>query len=420
MNEPAEHAAAAVAVAVAAQLVQKRSHQVAEADMPTAARPPMERGGAEAEAEEDRKRAAEHKKQRSKNWTRAETLKLIRRRAEMEPRFARSGRKSELWEEIAESLRRESVARDAQRCRDKWEKLTASYKEVRDGLRDRQDFPFFDELDPLLSLKPQKAAAAAAAAAANFVPAETPSNFPTDDEMTEEGSPAGKRRKTVARGLSAMDLDAVRELLESLVNRQQRFFVDLLDSIERKEEIRERIRQEKEEKWRAEERAQRGLFNNAMIVLAKKLVDGDAGFCGFDAGFCGGFEEFKPKPTTGGSEQTDHDAGAAAPIVGGSGGGPKKRSKNWKRAEVLRLIKFRAEMESRFTKSTRRAALWEELAERLGAEGIKRDGKQCREKWDKLMAEFKDVSDGKRDRSESPYYAELTATVGPGRSAEAG
>lgn len=410
MNEPAEQAAAA-----ASQLVQKRSHPVAEVDMPTAALLP----GAEAEAEEDRKRAAEHKKQRSKNWTRAETLKLIRQRAEMEPRFARSGRKSELWEEIAESLRRESVARDAQRCRDKWEKLTASYKEVRDGLRDRQDFPFFDELDPLLSLKPQKAAAVAAAAAANFVAAETPSNFPTDDEMTEEGSPAGKRRKTAARGLTATDLDAVRELLESLVNRQQRFFVDLLDSIERKEEIRERIRQEKEEKWRAEERAQRGLFNNAMIVLAKKLVDGDAGFCGFDAAFCG-FEDCKPKPPTGGTEQTDPEAGAAGPIVGGSGGGPKKRSKNWKRAEVLRLIKFRAEMESRFTKSTRRAALWEELAERLGAEGIKRDGKQCREKWDKLMAEFKDVSDGKRDRSESPYYAELTATVGPGRSAEAG
>jgi adenosyl cobinamide kinase/adenosyl cobinamide phosphate guanylyltransferase len=404
MSEPAEHAAA--------QLVQKRSHQVAETVMPIAVRPPAERGGAE--AEEERKRAAEHKKQRSKNWTRAETLKLIRLRAEMEPRFARSGRKSELWEEIAESLRRESVARDAQRCRDKWEKLTASYKEVRDGQRNRQDFPFFDELDPLLSLKPQKAAAAAAAAAAavNFVSAETPSNFPTDDEMTEEGSPAGKRRKTTPRGLTATDLDAVRELLESLVNRQQRFFVDLLESIERKEEIRERIRQEKEEKWRAEERAQRCLFNNAMIVLAKKLVDGDPGFCGF--------EEFKPKPTTGGSEQTDHDAGAAALTVVGGGGGPKKRSKNWKRAEVLRLIKFRAEMESRFAKSARRAALWEELAELLGAEGIKRDGKQCREKWDKLMAEFKDVSDGKRDRSESPYYAELTATVGPGRSAEAG
>lgn len=416
MNEPDEHAAA--------QLVQKRSHPLAEVVMPISVRPLAEKCGVE--AEEERKRAAEHKKQRSKNWTRAETLKLIRLRAEMEPRFARSGRKSELWEEIAEALRRESVVRDAQRCRDKWEKLTASYKEVRDGQRDRQDFPFFDELDPVLSLKPQKAAAAAAAAAAataataaNFVSAETPSNFPTDDEMTEEGSPAGKRRKTTPRGLSATDLDAVRELLESLVSRQQRFFVDLLDSMERKEEIRERIRQEKEEKWRAEERAQRCLFNNTMIILAKKLVDGDSGFCGRDPGFCGA-EEFKPKPATGGSDQTDHDGGVIVPNVGGGGGGPKKRSKNWKRAEVLRLIKFRAEMESRFAKSARRAALWEELAELLGAEGIKRDGKQCREKWDKLMAEFKDVSDGKRDRSESPYYAELTATVGTGRSAEAG
>jgi hypothetical protein len=51
-------------------------------------------------------------------------------------------------------------------------------------------------------------------------------------------------------------------------------------------------------------------------------------------------------------------------------------------------------------------------------QGIKRDGKQCREKWDKLMAEYKDVSDGKRDQQESPYFAELTSILG--RSAEAG
>lgn len=97
---------------------------------------------------------------------------------------------------------------------------------------------------------------------------------------------------------------------------------------------------------------------------------------------------------------------------GGHQGVPKRRSKNWKRAEVLQLIKLRGEMDSRFAHSTRRAALWEELAERLVGQEIKRDGKQCREKWDKLVAEFKDVTDGKRDQRESPYYAELSAILG--------
>lgn len=94
------------------------------------------------------------------------------------------------------------------------------------------------------------------------------------------------------------------------------------------------------------------------------------------------------------------------------GGNPKKRSKNWKRAEVLRLIKFRGEMETKFMKSSRRAALWDEVAGLLAREGIRRDGKQCREKWDKLVAEYKEVVDGKRDRGESPYFAELTPIVG--------
>jgi hypothetical protein len=98
--------------------------------------------------------------------------------------------------------------------------------------------------------------------------------------------------------------------------------------------------------------------------------------------------------------------------------GPKRRSKNWKRAEVLQLIKLRGEMEGRFGKSTRHAPLWDELAELLSVQGIKRDGKQCREKWDKLMAEYKDVSGGKRDQRESPYFAELTSILG--RFSEAG
>lgn len=395
----------------------------------------------EMEMEKDKEK--HNKKGRSKNWTRQETLKLIRHRTELEPRFARTGRKSELWDEISEALKRENINRDAQQCRDKWEKLMASYKEVRDGLRQRDDNPFFDELDPLLSVK---------SATAKQKDKEAPThvnrnssgdnNFPSDDEETaEEGSPpTPKRRKAEGGYMMTAEVEAVTELLESLVSRQQQFFAELLDSMDRKEQMREQIRQEKEEKRREEERAQRSMFHNAVIVLTKRLMDGSG--CPEPLGFELGTGVKNSQQFDGGSgnggtgvglpipgsvlrhhHQFDGGGGRAAGGVGvadGSGGGgvvnvcmvPKKRSKNWKRVEVLQLIKFRAEMEARFAKSTRRAALWDELAELLGAEGIKRDGKQCREKWDKLMAEFKDVSDGKRDRSESPYFAELTSIVG--------
>lgn len=379
-------------------------------------------GEADADAEEDKKREREHKK-RSKNWTRPETLKLIRLRTDLEPRFAKSGRKTELWDEIAEALQRERITRDAQQCRDKWEKLTAGYKEVRDGVKDREDNPFYDELHPLLSGKSLKRererdkdtfGSGKEGAGRDYSKelsrelvvdgftrdidkdglyrggARGRETFKDDDDDGDEAEARApsRKKKRGPKYITVTDLAAVQSLLEAVISRQQRFFRDLLDSMERKEQLREQIRQEKEDKWRAEERAQRGIFNNAMIVLTQKLV---------------------------GDRVSAVVPGVAGPLVVGSPEGPqgpKRRSKNWKRAEVLQLIKLRGEMDSRFVKSTRRAALWEELAELLAAQGIKRDGKQCREKWDKLMAEYKDVADGKRDQGESPYFAELTAIIG--------
>ncbi|BBN03702.1 protein MpTRIHELIX12 [Marchantia polymorpha subsp. ruderalis] len=192
----------------------------------------------------------------------------------------------------------------------------------------------------------------------------------------------------------------VQSLLEAVIARQQKFFSDLLESIERKEQIREQIRQEKEDKWRAEERAQLGVFNNAMLVLTQELVGGDR---------ASNNSSVLPLALTG-SVVGSPEAGSV---------GPKRRSKNWKSSEVLQLIKLRGDMETRFAKCTKRAGLWDELAEGLAALGVKRDGKQCREKWDKLTAEYKDVVDGKRDQNESPYFAELTEILGRAAAAAA-
>lgn len=354
------------------------------------------------ETEDEKKQRQQQHKKRSKNWTRQETLRLIRLRSELEPRFARSGRKSELWDEISVALQRESICRDSQQCRDKWEKLTAGYKEVRDGIKNRQDNPFFDELQPLLSAR---GAAAKVKDGAEPAAVEVPNggDSKTDEEEghgegegegegeeeTEDGSPPGKRRCRYWTGTGTNNLDTV---LENLFDRQQKFFRDLLDSMEQREQIREQIRQEKEDRWRAEERAQRSSLSEAMIRLSRKLLQQQS-------------QEFTAHNGVGvvNIANTNNNTG---------GGNPKKRSKNWKRAEVLRLIKFRGEMETKFMKSTRRAALWDEVAGLLAREGIRRDGKQCREKWDKLVAEYKEVVDGKRDRGESPYFAELTPIVG--------
>ncbi|KAJ7295209.1 hypothetical protein O6H91_08G045200 [Diphasiastrum complanatum] len=366
------------------------------------------------ESEADGERTEREHKKRSKNWTRQETLRLIKLRTELEPRFAKSGRKTELWDEIAESMQKERISRDAQQCRDKWEKLSARYKEVRDGLKDREDNPFFDDLHPLLADKSVKRererdrfvwgkdketlgredGADAQATTAKDVEREaegdreevTGDGWEEDDEDTEIRAPARKKRKGL-KYIAVTDLAVVQSLLESVISKQQKFFRDLLEAMEKREQIREQLRQEKEEKWRAEERAQRCVFNNAMILLTQRLV-------GERMGTAGAGPATVPPSSPDGPQ------------------GPKRRSKNWKRTEVLQLIKVRGSMESRFQSSTRRTGLWEEVAELLIAEGIKRDAKQCREKWDKLIAAYKDVADGKRERGDSPYFTELTAIIG--------
>ncbi|KAG9455813.1 hypothetical protein H6P81_000321 [Aristolochia fimbriata] len=344
------------------------------------------------EAEEDKKREREHKR-RSKNWTRMETMKLIKFRTEMEQRFLRSGRKSDLWDEISEKLKREAISRDLQQCRDKWEKLTASYKEVREGAREKVDFVFFDALDPILSGKTHKIGETLV----RRVEAEENQLDSDGDEadavtMTEYDFQAKRRRSS---GIETVE--ALKELLETLIERQQRFFAEVLESIERREKIREKIRRETEEKWREEDRAQSFVFQDAMILLTKRLVAETAGSA---AARCP-------------SDSGDGVSGASPPAVTAGGGRLKKRSRNWKRWEIELLIKARRGMEARFAKSTRRGALWEEVAAALRAEGVKRDGKQCRDKWDKLVAELKDVSDGKRGREDCRHFADLIALPSP-------
>ncbi|ERN07133.1 hypothetical protein AMTRI_Chr12g273790 [Amborella trichopoda] len=357
-------------------LVKERRFPESEQDFPAIEvlplniRPPLER------EELQVKREKEHKR-RSKNWTRTETLKLISLRSEMESRFAKTGRKSELWDEIASEMRRESFCRDSQQCRDKWEKLTAGYKEARDGVKAKEEFPFFQDLDPILSLKAQRKALMAGI---------HQSTGKSDDEEEETGSPADFPTSFPVKRRKSSERETLKDFLESLISRQHRFFVELLDAMDKREKAREKQRLEREERWRAEERAHRAAFQNAMILLTKKLVT----------------EVCKATPLQKSPE--NH-----FPATFSGKNAAKKRSKNWKRAEVLKLIKARSEMASRFDRCSRRAALWSELSEKLALEGVKRDGKQCREKWDKLMAEFKDVTDGKRRKDESPYFQELLA-----------
>eukprot|EP00250_Pteridium_aquilinum_P005501 c15585_g1_i1 orf=504-1961(+) len=355
--------------------------------------------------EDGNNRKKDHKK-RSKNWSVLETLKLIKARAELDERFRSSGRKAALWDQISQVLHKADVSRDGQQCKDKWEKLTAGYKEVREGAREKEDLQFYKEIHQIFSCKQEskengfleegsvEASKAGKAELGNGHMTPNWTGVGPYASMQDVNAQNGqcnfsKKRKRDSEFISSTDISIVQELLVTILTTQQHLFKDLLDAVEKKEQLREQIRQQREELWRAEERAQRMAFNNTMVILTERLL-GERPL---------GVATPIPAPTT-----------ALTPMVSPANGfgSSKKRSKNWKRTEVFQLIRFRKEMEMKFAKSSRRAGLWDEVGDRLASLGIKRDGKQCREKWDKLMAGYKDVVDGRRDKDESPYYKELS------------
>lgn len=359
--------------------------------------------------EEDCKQEREHRK-RSKNWTRVETLKLIQMRTAFDSKFARAGRKSELWDQIGYLLQKEGFSRDAQQCRDKWEKLSASYKEVKDGIREKEDFVFYEEFHALMLGKSRKREREGkeeiSGGHVDDAVLDFNGEFGLQMEKTCEFNGAQVSSEHFAdtrpahdntyvnhglRHMSSFDLAALEELMDSYLAKQRVAFANFLEDVEKREQEKERRRQEREDRWRAEDREQKRVFMNAMLILTQRLL-GESSNASF---------------TTAGTSSFEYTSDVQ--------GGLKKRSKNWKRSEVMQLVKLRTGMERRFSMPTRRAELWEEVAETLGAQGICRDGKQCREKWDKLMAEYKDVVDGRRDGSESPFYSELKSFMEEGQ-----
>lgn len=390
--------------------------------------------------EDDKKR--EHKR-RSKNWTRPETLKLIKMRKELDDQFRKSGRKIALWEEIALALQKEKFSRDGQQCKDKWEKLTAGYKEVRDGTRDKADHPFYNELDDLLSWKSYRKETDGCGnggdakhvkfedlggsprmpnwsqmgipytlshgfnstdmrdarfnhLANNMEMKSTQSNhgihnMDVKEAHRQENSSPGKRKREEV--VTLLDTGVIQELLDTILSKQEKFLKDMLDAVDRREQMKEQMRREREDRWREEDRAQRFALSSALIQLTQRLLGG----------------ERLARPPAMNMDIVPANLAVTAPNGLAC---PKKRSKNWKKSEVWNLIRIRQEMENKFVMSTRRAGLWDELGEKLASLGIHRDGKQCREKWDKLMAEYKDVIDGRKDKDESTHFAQLTSVLG--------
>ncbi|KAH7439209.1 hypothetical protein KP509_04G050200 [Ceratopteris richardii] len=360
--------------------------------------------------EDDRKHEREHRK-RSKNWTRSETLCLIRARSSLDVKFGRTGKKSDLWDQIGDEIQSKGFSRDAQQCKDKWEKLSASYKEVKDGLRQKDDFVFYGEMHALVSGRSKKRRRDDedfTKGGANVSLAEDEEldlsrgfvlrgdgsqfHFGASVESLSDMHPVnvddGVDMNSGSKYTPVIDLTAMQDLVDSYLERQRKFFANLLDEVERRAELKEMARQEREGKWRKEERQQRLRFMNSIIILTQKLL---------------------------GELPVSSDFSSLADCLDNASADEQenmKEPKNWTKSEVFELIKLRAKMEGKFCMSVRKVELWEEIAKTFSAYGINRNGEQCKEKWEKLMSDFKIVLDGRMDPTRSPHFADPKPLLG--------
>ncbi|XP_073059904.1 ribonuclease J-like isoform X1 [Primulina eburnea] len=85
---------------------------------------------------------------------------------------------------------------------------------------------------------------------------------------------------------------------------------------------------------------------------------------------------------------------------------PAKRNK-WEPEEVMKLIKIRGELHSRFQVLRGRMALWEEISSNLSSEGITRSPGQCKSLWTSLVQKYEESKSEMKMQKSWPYFEDM-------------
>ncbi|KAI9108745.1 hypothetical protein K1719_020050 [Acacia pycnantha] len=83
-----------------------------------------------------------------------------------------------------------------------------------------------------------------------------------------------------------------------------------------------------------------------------------------------------------------------------------KRNK-WKPEEVKKLIDMRGELNERFQVVKGRMVLWEEISQKLLADGIKRSPGQCKSLWTSLIQKYEEIKNGKSSKKSWSYWEDM-------------
>ncbi|XP_052489472.1 ribonuclease J isoform X3 [Gossypium raimondii] len=84
-------------------------------------------------------------------WTSEEVKKLIKMRGELHSRFQVLKGRMALWEEISASLLADGISRSPVQCKSRWASLVQKYEEIRSEKKSHKDWPYFEEMNKILS-----------------------------------------------------------------------------------------------------------------------------------------------------------------------------------------------------------------------------------------------------------------------------
>ncbi|XP_062169752.1 ribonuclease J isoform X2 [Alnus glutinosa] len=84
-------------------------------------------------------------------WKPEEVKQLIHLRGELNSRFQVVKGRMALWEEISGSLLSDGITRSAGECKSRWASLVQKYEETKSGNKSKKSWPYFEEMDRILS-----------------------------------------------------------------------------------------------------------------------------------------------------------------------------------------------------------------------------------------------------------------------------
>ncbi|PON72173.1 Ribonuclease J [Trema orientale] len=84
-------------------------------------------------------------------WSNQEVKKLIKMRGELHSRFQVVKRRMALWEEISRELLADGINRSPGQCKSRWTSLVQEYEETKSGKKSNKSWPYFEEMNRVLS-----------------------------------------------------------------------------------------------------------------------------------------------------------------------------------------------------------------------------------------------------------------------------